>query len=174
MATAYTNEKSERELLSASFFAALRYAISNHDGAVVAGHSANSSSDTQPGRHRYSSTSAACDSRGYIIVMPTLSTTFLPAELPTEKPLAYVPTWVEWAITAVGFACFGLFYLVFSKFAPVVSLSEMQTKPNKASSVKSESTLSAESGLAPLSSIVLSTVFTSTPDSPRTRLIIIV
>lgn len=63
----------------------------------------------------------------FIIVVPTLYSTLLPPELlPPGKPLAYWPTWVEWAISAGGFACFALFYIVFSKFAPVVSLWEMQ------------------------------------------------
>lgn len=66
----------------------------------------------------------------FIIVVPTLSSTLLPMNLlPPGKPFGYWPTWVEWAITAGGFACFALFYIVFSKFAPVISLWEMQQVP---------------------------------------------
>lgn len=66
----------------------------------------------------------------FIIVVPTLSSTLLPMNLlPPGKPFGYWPTWVEWAITAGGFACFALFYIVFSKFAPVISLWEMQQAP---------------------------------------------
>lgn len=70
----------------------------------------------------------------FIIVVPTLYSTLLPPELlPPGKPFGYWPTWVEWALTAGGFACFALFYIVFSKFVPIISLWEMQevTEPSK-------------------------------------------
>lgn len=63
----------------------------------------------------------------FIIVVPTLSSPFLPVTLPTGQHFGYVPTWVEWAITVGGFACFSLLYAAFSKFVPVVSLWETET-----------------------------------------------
>lgn len=59
----------------------------------------------------------------YVIVVPTLSTPFLPA--PTGVPQTYVPTWVEWSITAGGFAAFGLLYILFSKVFPIISIWEL-------------------------------------------------
>ena len=63
----------------------------------------------------------------FIIVVPTLSEPFLPLDLPPGRQLNYVPTWVEWAISIGGFACFSLLYAGFSKLVPVVSLWETQT-----------------------------------------------
>jgi Ni/Fe-hydrogenase subunit HybB-like protein len=59
----------------------------------------------------------------YIIVVPTLSSPYLPAR--SGVILAYVPTWVEWSITAGGFAAFALMYLLFSKVFPIISLWEL-------------------------------------------------
>lgn len=67
----------------------------------------------------------------FIIVVPTLSSPFLPVDLPTGQHLAYVPTWVEWAITAGGFACFALLFMVFSKVVPIVSLWETEAGKEK-------------------------------------------
>ena len=59
----------------------------------------------------------------FIIVVPTLYSTLLPPELlPPGKPFSYWPTWVEWALTVGGFACFALFYIVFSKFVATALL----------------------------------------------------
>ncbi len=63
----------------------------------------------------------------YIIVVPTLSTPFLPP--PQGARLTYIPTWVEWSITIAGFAASMLLYLGFSKVFPIISIWEMkQTK----------------------------------------------
>ncbi len=63
----------------------------------------------------------------YVIVVPTLSSPFMPVMSPGGKPFAYVPTWVEWAITAGGFAGFCLFYYLFAKLVPIVSIWETET-----------------------------------------------
>ena len=63
----------------------------------------------------------------YIIVVPTLSSPYLPAR--SGVILAYVPTWVEWSITAGGFAAFALMYLLFSKVFPIISLWELAPEP---------------------------------------------
>ncbi len=59
----------------------------------------------------------------YIIVVPTLSTPYLP---PKEVRLSYIPTWVEWSIMAGGFAAFGLMYVAFSKIFPIISIWEIK------------------------------------------------
>ncbi|MGD0462204.1 MAG: NrfD/PsrC family molybdoenzyme membrane anchor subunit [Tepidisphaeraceae bacterium] len=59
----------------------------------------------------------------YIIVVPTLASPFMP---PREGAhLAYVPTWVEWSITAGGFAAFLLMFILFSKVFPIISIWEV-------------------------------------------------
>ncbi len=60
----------------------------------------------------------------YIIVVPTLSTPFLPPRPGVQ--LTYIPTWVEWSITIAGFAAAMLLYLIFSKLFPIISIWEMK------------------------------------------------
>lgn len=60
----------------------------------------------------------------YIIVVPTLSSPFMPLPVPGSH-LSYIPTWVEWAITASAFAASCLFYIIFSKIFPIVSIWEI-------------------------------------------------
>ena len=60
----------------------------------------------------------------YIIVVPTLASPFMPAM--SQGKFIYRPSWVEWAISAGGFAIFGLLFILFSKFFPVVSIWELQ------------------------------------------------
>jgi Ni/Fe-hydrogenase subunit HybB-like protein len=59
----------------------------------------------------------------YIIIVPTLSSPYLP--VPPGVRDTYLPTWVEWSITAGGFAVFGLMYVLFSKVFPIISIWEM-------------------------------------------------
>ena len=60
----------------------------------------------------------------YLIVVPTLSSPFLPAQgLPSDW-MHYRPTWVEWSITAAAFAAFMLIYTFLSKLFPMVSIWE--------------------------------------------------
>ena len=58
----------------------------------------------------------------YVIVVPTLSAPFLPL----AKEMSYFPTLVEWSITLGGFAAFGLFYILFSKVFPIISIWELR------------------------------------------------
>jgi Ni/Fe-hydrogenase subunit HybB-like protein len=66
----------------------------------------------------------------YIIVVPTLSSPLLRQEAwigqkTPEGPLpGYFPTWVEWAITIGAFAGCYLFYCLFAKIVPIVSIWE--------------------------------------------------
>jgi molybdopterin-containing oxidoreductase family membrane subunit len=63
----------------------------------------------------------------YLIVVPTLSSPFLPIQGVPEKWGHYTPTWVEWAITAAAFAAFLLLYTLLVKVFPVISVWE--TRP---------------------------------------------
>lgn len=57
----------------------------------------------------------------FIIIVPTLSNPRL------ELPLGiYIPTWIEWGELAGSFALFILFYVLFSKFFPMISIWEIQ------------------------------------------------
>lgn len=57
----------------------------------------------------------------YLIVVPTLAN----PRLPYERGF-YLPTWVEWSITAGAFAFFMLLYMVFTKVFPIVSIWEIR------------------------------------------------
>ncbi len=60
----------------------------------------------------------------YLIIIPTLSTPYLPnTKLPYDW-LHYRPTWVEWSITAAATAVFLLIYTLFAKMFPMVSIWE--------------------------------------------------
>jgi Ni/Fe-hydrogenase subunit HybB-like protein len=63
----------------------------------------------------------------YLIVVPTLSSPFLPIQGMPQQWGHYVPTWVEWSITAAAFAAFLLLYTLLVKFFPVISIWE--TRP---------------------------------------------
>lgn len=59
----------------------------------------------------------------YLIIVPTLMTTFIPAEAADVTP-RYLPTWVEWTVTAGGLATFLMLFTLFAKFFPIVSIWE--------------------------------------------------
>jgi Ni/Fe-hydrogenase subunit HybB-like protein len=63
----------------------------------------------------------------YIIVVPTLSVTRLPA----AASLHYTPTWVELAITAATFAAMIFLYLIFSKLFPIIAVWEFKPHPHE-------------------------------------------
>ncbi len=60
----------------------------------------------------------------FLILVPTLETPYIPVQGAGFTP-AYSPTWVEWAITAGGFAGFMLLYTLFSRVFPIVSIWEL-------------------------------------------------
>src|ERR1035438_4251107 len=60
----------------------------------------------------------------YLIVVPTLSSPFLPIQRVPESWGHYTPTWIEWSITAAAFAAFLLLYTLLVKVLPVVSVWE--------------------------------------------------
>ncbi len=57
----------------------------------------------------------------FVIVVPTLSHPRLPFHLGT-----YAPTWVEWGLFAGSLGLFSLFYLLFTKLFPVISIWEIE------------------------------------------------
>jgi Ni/Fe-hydrogenase subunit HybB-like protein len=63
----------------------------------------------------------------YLIVVPTLSSPFLPIQGVPEKWAHYSPSWVEWSITAAAFAAFLLLYTLLTRVFPVISIWE--TRP---------------------------------------------
>ncbi len=56
----------------------------------------------------------------YLIVVPSLASPTMPYEWGI-----YIPTWVEFSIVAASFAAFTLFYMLFFKFFPIISLWEV-------------------------------------------------
>ncbi|HUW93754.1 MAG TPA: NrfD/PsrC family molybdoenzyme membrane anchor subunit [Bacteroidales bacterium] len=67
----------------------------------------------------------------YIIIVPTLETPFLPIQDIRQDWLRYSPTWVEWSLTAAGVAVFGMLFMIISKIAPIISISEMEEAAEK-------------------------------------------
>ncbi len=64
----------------------------------------------------------------YIIVIPTLETPFLPIQDARPDWIKYSPTWVEWSLTFAGLAVYGMLFMLVSKIAPIISISEMKEK----------------------------------------------
>jgi len=56
----------------------------------------------------------------FLIVVPPLAHRNVPFMWGT-----YAPTWVELSITAAAFAGFGLLYVLFSRFMPIVAISDV-------------------------------------------------
>ena len=62
----------------------------------------------------------------YIIVIPTLETPFLPVQDTRAEWIKYSPTWIEWSLTIAGVSVFVMLFMLISKIAPIISISEMQ------------------------------------------------
>ncbi len=60
----------------------------------------------------------------YIIVVPTLSSPYMP--LPLKVSLIYVPTLTEWSITAAAFSLMVLLFVLFAKLFPIISIWEIE------------------------------------------------
>ena len=67
----------------------------------------------------------------YIIIVPTLETPFLPIQDIRPDWIKYTPTWVEWSLTAAGVAVFGMLFMIISKLAPIIAISEMEETEEK-------------------------------------------
>ncbi len=57
----------------------------------------------------------------FVIVVPSLALPLMPYEWGS-----YRPTWVEWSITAAGFAGFALAFVLLARFLPVISVWEVE------------------------------------------------
>ena len=64
----------------------------------------------------------------YLIVIPSLETPYIPIQDERLEWVFYSATWVEWALTLAGIAFFVLAFVVMSKIAPIVNVSEMEEK----------------------------------------------
>ncbi len=73
----------------------------------------------------------------FLIVVPTLASPFMPIPGVQGASPSYHPTWVEWAITAGGFAAFGLLFILFSRLFPIISIWEL-AEEHHAQAVKGE------------------------------------
>lgn len=62
----------------------------------------------------------------YIIVIPTLETPFLPIQDIRPDWIRYSPTWIEWSLTLAGLSVYGMLFMLISKIAPIISISEMR------------------------------------------------
>jgi len=60
----------------------------------------------------------------YLIIVPTMMTTYIPPEAAGVK-INYLPSVIEWTITAGGLAMFMLLYTMFSKIFPIISVAEV-------------------------------------------------
>jgi molybdopterin-containing oxidoreductase family membrane subunit len=66
----------------------------------------------------------------YLIIVPTLETPLLPIQDNRIEWIKYSATWVEWALTFGGIATFILFFLLISKYMPIIPIS-LVSKPRK-------------------------------------------
>jgi Ni/Fe-hydrogenase subunit HybB-like protein len=87
----------------------------------------------------------------YLIVVPTLSSPFLPGQRIPWEWSHYRPSWVEWSITAAAVAVFLLIYTLFSKLFPMISMWE--TREVEAAPEKAEPVAPASRRWSPISSI---------------------
>lgn len=60
----------------------------------------------------------------YIIIIPTLETPLLPMQESRIEYIHYSMTWIEWILTISGLAVFCLFFYLYSKFVPIIPVSE--------------------------------------------------
>lgn len=67
----------------------------------------------------------------YLIVVPPLENPFLPIQDVRPEFVNYSATWVEWALTASGLAIMILIFVVASKIAPIIPVSEVADMHNE-------------------------------------------
>jgi len=87
----------------------------------------------------------------YLIVVPTLSSPYLPGQRIPWEWTHYRPTWVEWSVTAAAVAVFLLIYALFSKLFPMISVWE--NREIEATVAPTEPAVPAAQGWRPISSI---------------------
>lgn len=69
--------------------------------------------------------------RIYLMIVPVLETPYLPVQDTRTDWVHYSATWIEWSLTLAGVALFILLFMLSSKFAPIVPVSEMTEKKGK-------------------------------------------
>jgi Ni/Fe-hydrogenase subunit HybB-like protein len=74
----------------------------------------------------------------YIIIIPTLETPLLPMQETRMEYIHYSMTWVEWILTLSGLAVFCLFFYLYSKFVPIIPLSESSSFENSKTSLQDQ------------------------------------
>lgn len=101
----------------------------------------------------------------YLIVVPTLSSPFLPIQRVPESWAHYAPSWVEWSITAAAFAAFLLFYTLLSKLFPVISIWETRHtgQPEELAEAASSFGVRAWGVAAPLPLLLICAVLSGAP-----------
>ncbi len=67
----------------------------------------------------------------YLMIVPVLETPYIPIQDIREDWAHYSATWVEWSLSITGIALFILFFLISSKLAPIVPVSEMAEEKGK-------------------------------------------
>ena len=64
----------------------------------------------------------------YLMIVPVLETPYLPIQDVRPDWVHYSATWIEWSLTLAGVALFILFFVLVSRLAPIVPVSEMLEK----------------------------------------------
>ncbi len=64
----------------------------------------------------------------YLMIVPALETPYLPVQDFRESWVHYSATWIEWSLTIAGISVFALLFVIASKFAPIIPISEMFEK----------------------------------------------
>ncbi len=67
----------------------------------------------------------------YLIVVPTLETPYLPIQDIRPDWVKYKATWVEWSLTLAGVSVYFILFMIASKLAPIISISEMVHQDHK-------------------------------------------
>ena len=99
----------------------------------------------------------------YLIIVPTLMTPYIPAEAAGVTP-HYNPTWVEWTVTAGGFAAFLLMFTLFAKVFPILSIWETVegVEESGAEKIGVDLPLAGARRLAPAAALVLACALLAT------------
>lgn len=64
----------------------------------------------------------------YLLMVPVLETPYIPISDPRPEYYNYDPTWVEWSLSLTGISFSLLLFMILSKFAPIIPLSELHEK----------------------------------------------
>ena len=59
------------------------------------------------------------------MIVPVLETPYLPVQDFRQEWLHYSATWIEWSLTITGVSLFILLFMLASKLAPIIPVSEM-------------------------------------------------